>query len=211
MRTIDQTADRIWSDERPLERRQRGTQQRKRCSPSAPPLPRARPSPSTDARSRQRDPSPSAPARYAPPLSFHSSRSSRVRSRVIQPPVATVRSPRRGEIRVGPARWRRATNARARTTRNDGSIFFTSIPTETRPRFRMRGRRARGERRRILGRSRVSPRFYPHARVRSAWSIPTRRGAARASLRSVVPERCVAERSFSFDRSVVRARRRTGP
>ena len=70
MRTIDQTADRIWSDERPLERRQRGTQQRKRCSPSAPPLPRARPSPSTDARSRRRDPSPSAPARYAPPFSF---------------------------------------------------------------------------------------------------------------------------------------------
>ena len=71
MRTIDQHPQtESGLDERPLERRQRGTQQRKRCSPSAPPLPRARPSPSTDARSRRRDPSPSAPARYAPPFSF---------------------------------------------------------------------------------------------------------------------------------------------
>lgn len=118
-----------------------GTQQRKRCSPSAPPLPRARPSPSTDARSRRRDPSPSAPARYAPPFSFHSSRSSlgcessaTSRSRPYVPRAAG--NPRR---RVVPTRAERA-RANGAKRRID---FFTFIPTATRPRFRAGATRTR--------------------------------------------------------------------
>ena len=139
-------------------------------------------------------------------LVFHSSRSSRVRSASESSATSRDRTfPAPRGIRVA-ARCRRAPNARACAARNDGSIFFTFIPTATRPRFRARGRRARGERRRILGRSRVSPRFYPHARVRSAWVIPARRGARVAARRSLVPGRCVAKRSLSIVRSCVRSR-----
>jgi len=134
----------------------------------------------------------------------------RVRSKVIshqsRPYVPRAAgNPRRH--RAGPTRDERA-RANDAKRRID---FFTSIPTETRPRFRVRGRRARGERRRILGRSRVSPVLSAlEGSVGVGDPGASRRGARVAARRSVVPKRCVAERSFSFGRSVVRSFARVG-
>lgn len=119
--------------------------------------------------------------------------------------VATVRPPRRGES--ASPRGADARRTRARERRETTDRFFSHSSRPRRDRGFARGRRARGARRRVLGRSRVSPRFYPHARVRSAWVIPARRVARVAERSSVVPERCVAERSLSihaFRRSFAR-------
>jgi len=127
-----------------------------------------------------------------------------------QPPVATVRSPRRGES--ASPRGADARRARARATRKDGSIFFYDHPDREAPAF-SRGGATRGRRRRILGRSRVSPRFYPpanegsvgvddpgasrRARARHGVLLSTNAGSRMELRRSGVP-------------SVVRARRRFG-